>query len=175
MTEFIGDIVSVEYEKLIVKLRPDIKSKPVLGEFVGIDFNEVKIIGVISGVVNKIKEELLPYMDQEKVPKFLPYIEDYSENMVLITTLGSVSSEGPNYNCSLIASLKSPVERLSKEKIREFHNEQGRFNASYMFRKRNEISPAISMQILSTLENLLPESSDSIKSAKRFYENGGFK
>ena len=172
----LGDIVSVERARLIVKLRPDIDMRPALGDFVGIELQEGRrLVGVISGVVNRVREELLPYMDSEKLPKFLPYIEDYSENLVVVTGLGTLSSEGPDYNEAVPVPLKAPVEKLVDEDIRSFPNKEGVYNAGYLFRHKEEIAPPVGLRILEKLETLLPEEmGDNIKAGKRFFEGGGF-
>ena len=172
----LGDIVSVERARLIVKLRPDIDTRPALGDFVGIRVNEdTRMVGVVSGVVNRVKEELLPYMDSEKIPKYLPYVEDYSENLVVVTGLGTLSSGGPEYNEAVAVPLKAPVARLADEDIQEFHSKDGEFSAGYLFRHREEIGPQVGLRILERLEVLLPpEVGENIKAAKRFYEGGGF-
>ncbi len=177
MSKELGDIVSVERERLIVKLRPDIGSRPGMGDFVGIRLGDGKrLVGVVSGVVNRVKEELLPYMDAEKVPKFLPYVEDYAENLVVITGLGTIGDSGPNYTEAVPVPLKAPVNILADEDVRAFHHKNGVYSAGYLFRHKEEIGPAVGIRILEKLEKLLPEEMGAnITAAKRFYEGGGFK
>jgi hypothetical protein len=173
----LGDIVSVERARLIVKLRPDIEMRPALGDFVGIQLDGGRrLVGVVSGVVNRVKEELLPYMDSEKIPKFLPYVEDYAENLVVVTGLGTLSEKGPDYIEAVPVPLKAPVEKLGDEDIRSFHNKEGVYGAGYLFRHKEEISPPVGLRILEKLETLLPEEvEENIKAGKRFYEGGGFR
>jgi len=173
----LGDIVSVERTVLIVKLRPDTGTRPLLGDFVGIQLDgEKRMVGVVSGVVNRVKEELLPYMDSEKIPKFLPYVEDYAENLVVVTGLGTLDENGPDYNEAAPVSLKAAVEKLEDEDILKFHNDGDSYGAGYLFRHREEISPQVGLRILDKLSKVMPgEAAENIKAARRFYEGGGFR
>jgi hypothetical protein len=175
--ERLGDIVSVERAKLIVKLRPDVKLRPALGDFVGIELGGGrKMVGVVSGVVNRIKEELLPYMDSEKLPKFLPYVDDYSENLVVVTGLGTLSGDGPDYNEAVPVPLKAAVDRLDDEGLKDFHYKDGAYGAGYLFRNREEIGAQVGLRILDRLESVLPAGeAGNIKAARRFYQGGGFR
>jgi hypothetical protein len=174
----IGDIVSVEKDKFVVKIRSDLQLKPSPGDFVGIVLDGgTKVVGVVSGMVHRVKEELLPYMDSEKVPKFLPYVEDYSDNLLIVTGLGILEVDGTSELGRVVpVPLKSAVLPLEDQEVLNFHDQDGTFSAGYLFRHRDDLPPSVGVCILERLEGLLPEEvGDNLKAAKRFLEGGGFR
>lgn len=172
----IGDVISVEKGRYIVKVRSDNNVRVPFGEFVGVRLDVGNIaVGVVSGTLNRVKDELLPYMDSQKLPKYLPYIEDYSENHLIVTPLGTMDSKGSSQQMAYApVSLKSTVETLNDEETRTFHKVGGAYKASYLYRLRLEIDPQTVIVMIEHLAKVLPaEVGPELRAIKRLYEGGG--
>lgn len=171
----IGDTVSVEGATYVVKLRPDLTCNPFIGEFVGIDAGSDRVVGVISSTVNRVKEELLPYMDSEKIPKFLPYVEDYSEKLLIVQGLGILCPEGGKQGAVPAVGLKASVSTMEDPDVLQFHRIGEEFSAGYIFKLRDRLDPQVGVVIIDRLTQVLPEEMGAnLKAAKRLLEGGGF-
>ena len=176
----IGDVISVEMGKYVVKVRSDNNVRVPLGEFVGVRLEGgTTAVGVVSGTLNRVKDELLPYMDSQHLPKYLPYVDDYSENHLIVTPLGTMEGKGGGKCVSrqlafAPVSLKSTVETLKDEETLEFHTVGGTYRASYLYRLRSELDPQTIIVMVERLAKILPsEVGPELRAIKRLYEGGG--
>jgi hypothetical protein len=172
----IGDVISVEKGRYIVKVRSDNNVRVPFGEFVGVRLDGgATAVGVVSGTMNRVKDELLPYMDSQKLPKYLPYVEDYSENHLIVTPLGWLDGKGATQQLAYApVSLKSTVETLKDEETRAFHHVNGCYRASYLYRLRLELDQQTVILMVERLGKVLPpEVGPELRAIKRLYEGGG--
>jgi hypothetical protein len=173
----IGDVIAIERGSFVVKVRSDSPVQVPAGEFVGIRLADgTLVVGTVAGLINKVKDELLPYMGSQELPKLLPYVEDYCQNHIIVTGLGTIGPKGEAaHNMFAPVPLKSAVETLDDKVIASFHRLSGAYSAGYLFRLKDQISPETAVNMLSTLERVLPsEARTDLKAARRFFEDGGF-
>jgi len=72
----IGDIIRVENANTyLVKIPPDAQ-KERIGRMVKIEKTDETIVGVIKNITHTIREELIPYIEHDKQPKYAPFNED---------------------------------------------------------------------------------------------------
>ena len=176
----IGDVISVEKGRYVVKVRSDNDVRVPFGEFVGVRLEGgTTAVGVVSGTLNRVKDELLPYMDSQHLPKYLPYVDDYSENHLIVTPLGIMDGTGDGKWVSrqlayAPVSLKSTVETLKDEETKAFHKVSGAYRASYLYRLRSELDPQTVIVMVEHLAKVLPpEVGPELRAIKRLYEGGG--
>jgi len=65
-------------------------SKVPAGTFVSIKTAQGAVIGIVTSVQHEIKEDLLPFLSEEKQEVFAPYVNDYRSSYLAIHGIGNV-------------------------------------------------------------------------------------
>src|SRR4030066_2438913 len=93
----IGDIIRVEdANTYLVKIPPDAQ-KECIGRMVKIEKADETIVGVIKNITHTIREELIPYIEPDKQPKYAPFNEDFRNSYYIVYGLGVMSGESVKY------------------------------------------------------------------------------
>lgn len=163
----LGDIVRVEsVHKYIVR----INGSPELGRFVKVDTKDCRIAGVLSGVEQLIHEELLPYIPPEKLPKYLPYTEDFRESYCVMYGLGVLGEAGARYSIEVAPSVRDIVEFMSPDEIKRFHMRNGKPGAAYLKMHGDNLSPETVSRMLAQVDACMPECRGIIARVKKYVE-----
>jgi len=137
----IGEIVDGELNKLVValhnpKIKPD-APQPRLGDFVLIKTNEIQIIGVVSHLMFKVREQPQPLgLPPEQVEAVLPDIEDVVYANVLklafVPIIGYIE-EGEAYQITppVLPDIHDEVFLVKDEVIRQFHIRNNKLEITY--------------------------------------------
>jgi hypothetical protein len=152
----LGDIIAVEgINEYLVKVPAEAADGGGgcldygLGCFVKVESGGRTVVGVISGVVRTIREELLPYLSPDKQPKYLPYSEDFRDNYYKVFALGELPGEGePVYRLARAPSVRDVVMLMDEEEVSRFHTLDGKLSASYLNRCRDRLPPEALLGIL---------------------------
>jgi len=163
----LGDIVRVEsVHKYIVR----ISGSPELGRFVKVEKQGCQIAGVLCGVEQLIHEELIPYIPPEKMPKYLPYTEDFRESYCVMYGLGVIDKAGARYSIEVAPSVRDVVEFMSPDEIKRFHMSNGKPGAAYLKMHGDSLSTHIVSRMLAQLDACMPECRGIIARVKKYVE-----
>ncbi len=163
----IGDIIKVEdANTYLVKIPPD-ASKERIGRMVKIEKADETIVGVIKNITHTIREELIPYIEPDKQPKYTPFNEDFRNSYYVVHGLGAIHKGNVYYDIESPPDIRDKLELLSPEEMREFHTKNGKPSAAYFHACRDALDKKLLLCIAEQVESQIPECAAMMKLVKR--------
>jgi hypothetical protein len=134
----VGSIVQVKsFSEYVAKVPLDeddgyvSAAKVPAGTYVSIKTTLGAVVGIVSGVQHEIKEDVLPYLSEEKQEVFAPYVNDYRSSYLTIHGIGNVRDANVRQSLDFAPGINDVVELMDTQGIRAFHMPGGRPSFSY--------------------------------------------
>jgi hypothetical protein len=163
----IGDIIRVEdANTYLVKIPPDAQ-KERIGAMVKIEKADEIIVGVIKNITHTIREELIPYIEPDKQPKYAPFNEDFRKSYYVVHGLGVISSGSVRYVIDSPPDIRDKLELLSPEELRKFHTQNGKPSAAYFHTSRDALDKNLLLCIAEQVESGCPECRPMMRLVKK--------
>ncbi len=163
----IGDIIRVEdANTYLVKIPPDAQ-KERIGRMVKIEKANEIIVGVIKNITHTIREELIPYIEPDKQPKYAPFNEDFRNSYYVVHGLGVISSGSVKYVIDSPPDIRDKLELLSPDEMRNFHTRNGKPSAVYFHTCRDALDKNLLLCIAEQVESGCPECRPMMRLVKK--------
>ena len=163
----IGDIIRVDdANTYLVKIPPDAQ-KERIGRMVKIEKTDETIVGVIKNISHTIREELIPYIEPDKQPKYAPFNEDFRNSYYVVHGLGVISSGSVKYVIHSPPDIRDKLELLSPEELRKFHTQNGKPSAAYFHTSRDALDKNLLLCIAEQVESGCPECRPMMRLVKK--------
>ncbi|VVB90848.1 Uncharacterised protein [uncultured archaeon] len=163
----IGDIIRVEdADTYLVKIPPDAQ-KERIGRMVKIEKADEIIVGVIKNITHTIREELIPYIEPDKQPKYAPFNEDFRNSYYVVHGLGIISNGSVKYIIDSPPDIRDKLELLSPDEFRNFHIKDGKPSAAYLYACRDSLDKKLLMGMAEQVESQIPECAAMMKIVKK--------
>ena len=163
----IGDIIRVEdANTYLVKIPPDAQ-KERIGRMVKIEKNDETIVGVIKNITHTIREELIPYIEPDKQPKYAPFNEDFRNSYYIVYGLGVISGESVKYIIDSPPDIRDKLELLSPDELRKFHTQNGKPSAAYFHTNRDALDKTLLLCIAEQVESVCQECRPMMRLVKK--------
>ncbi len=163
----IGDIIRVDdANTYLVKIPPDAQ-KERIGRMVKIEKTDETIVGVIKNITHTIREELIPYIEPDKQPKYAPFNEDFSNSYYVVHGLGTIRDGIVKYNIDSPPDIRDKLELLSPDEMREFHTQNGKPSAAYFHTNRDSLDKNLLLCIAEQVESHYPECKPMMRLVKK--------
>jgi hypothetical protein len=163
----IGDIIRVEdANTYLVKIPPDAQ-KERIGRMVKIEKTDETIVGVIKNITHTIREELIPYIEPDKQPKYAPFNEDFRNSYYIVYGLGVISGESVKYIIDSPPDIRDKLELLCPDEMRKFHTQNGKPSAAYFHTSRDVLDKNLLLRIAEQVESGCPECRPMMRLVKK--------
>ncbi len=163
----IGDIIRVEdANTYLVKIPPD-APKERIGRMVKIEKADETIVGVIKNITHTIREELIPYIEPDKQPKYAPFNEDFRNSYYVVHGLGVINNGSVKYVIDSPPDIRDKLEILSADEMRKFHTQNGKPSAAYFHACRDELDKNILLCIAEQVESGCSECKPMMRLVKK--------
>jgi hypothetical protein len=163
----IGDIIRVEdANTYLVKIPPDAHRERI-GRMVKIEKADEIIVGVIKNITHTIREELIPYIEPDKQPKYAPFNEDFRNSYYVVHGLGVISSGSVRYVIDSPPDIRDKLELLSPDELRKFHTQNGKPSAAYFHTIRDALDKNLLLCIAEQVESGCPECRSMMRLVKK--------
>ncbi len=153
----IGDIIRVENVNTYLVKIPPAAQKEHIGRMVKIEKADEKIVGVIKNITHSIREELIPYIEPDKQPKYAPFNEDFRNSYYVVHGLGMIRRGIVKYEIDSPPDIRDKLELLSSEEMQEFHTRNGKPSAAYFHACRDILDKTLLLCIAEQVESACPE------------------
>ena len=175
----IGSIVQVRsFAEYVVRVPVDGDSGYIpasslgIGSYVSIKSAQGSVIGVISDILHNVKEDLLPYLPQEKQEVFVPYMADFRSSYVVVSGIGCMSTSLPSHTIAFTPAINDIVELMQPADIKAFHQTgDGKMSFGYYKKLTQSTSPAVASSAIDRASEAMPECSGMLKALKKYTEN----
>jgi hypothetical protein len=163
----LGDIIRVEdANTYLIKIPPDAQ-KERIGRIVKIEKTDETIVGVIKNITHTIREELIPYIEPDKQPKYAPFNEDFRNSYYVIHGLGTIRNGIVRYVIDSPPDIRDKLELLSPEELRKFHTQNGKPSAAYFHTSRDALDKNLLLCIADQVESGCPECRAMVRLVKK--------
>lgn len=163
----IGDIIQVEDAKTyVVKIPPDAQ-KERIGRMVKIENADKIIVGVIKNITHTIREELIPYLEPDKQPKYAPFNEDFSNSYYEVHGLGTIRNGIVRYDIDSPPDIRDKLELLSPDEMKIFHIQNGKPSAAYFHTCKDALDKNLLLCIAEQVESQYPECKQMMRLIKK--------
>jgi hypothetical protein len=163
----IGDIIRVEdANTYLVKIPPDAHRERI-GRMVKIEKADEIIVGVIKNITHTIREELIPYIEPDKQPKYAPFNEDFRNSYYVVHGLGVISSGSVRYVIDSPPDIRDKLELLSPDELRKFHTQNDKPSAAYFHTIRDALDKNLLLCIAEQVESGCPECRSMMRLVKK--------
>lgn len=178
----IGDVVEVrDVDEYIIKIPQDNGTDVRLGQFVKIHAPTGVIMGVVSHMSSTAREEIMPYISKEQRSRYVPYIDEYAMNYVVMHALGIMQDESDDgddntsisYNVDTVPAIGTEVELANSDDILKFHTVNDKHTFSYLNVQKNRLDVRVVSNMISQLEAIMPESIHMLTVLKRYIQAEG--
>lgn len=177
----IGDVVEVrDVDEYIVKIPQDNGTDVRLGQFVKINAANGVIMGVVSHMSSTAREELMPYISKEQRSRYVPYLDEYAMNYVVMHALGTMQDEGAIdgdnrilYGVDMVPAIGIEVELANSDDVLRFHTVNGKHTFSYLNLQKSKLDSRVVVNMISQLEAVMPENVHMLTSLKHYIQKGG--
>ncbi|HEY9246549.1 MAG TPA: hypothetical protein VIO11_06870 [Candidatus Methanoperedens sp.] len=164
----IGDIIRVENANTyLVKIPPDAR-KERIGRMVKIEKTDETIVGVIKDITHTIREELIPYIEADKQPKYAPFNEDFRNSYYVVYGLGTIRSGTVRYDIDCPPDIRDKLELLTPDEMREFHTRNGKPCAAYFHVCGDALDKNLLLCIAEQVESGCPECIPMMRLVKKY-------
>lgn len=175
----VGSVVQVKsYSEYVIRapVDPDDGFVPAstvsAGTYVSIRTAQGQIIGIVSGVLHNVREDVLPYMPQEKQEVFMPYVADFRNSYITVQGIGNMIDGKPSHNIAFTPVINDVVELMGPAELKAFHMvDGGRASFSYYKKMSSSVDSAVVDGAISNLSTAMPECAPMLKALKKFTEN----
>jgi hypothetical protein len=163
----IGEIIKVEdAQTYVLKVPPDAK-KERIGRFIKIIKDDGFIVGVIKNITNSIREDLIPYIEPDMVPKYAPFNEDFRNSYYVLHGLGTICGGIIKYDVDAPPDVRDKVEILENEELRSFHILDGKPCIAY-FNINRELPVNVLLSMVDQVEVAYPECTAMLKLVRKY-------
>ena len=164
----IGDIIRVEdANTYLVKIPPEAR-KERIGRMVKIEKADEIIVGVIKNITHTIREELIPYIEPDKQPKYAPFNEDFRNSYYIIHGLGTIYNGIVKYDIDSPPDVRDSVEMLDKEELKLFHTLCGKPSIAYFHSNSGALSKNVMIAMIDQVEAQCPECKAMLKLVQKY-------
>ena len=132
-------------------------SKVPAGTFVSIRTAQGSVVGIVTGVQHEIREDVLPFLSEEKQEVFAPYMNDYRSSYLVIYGIGNMQGTRPVQSLAFAPVVNDVVELMSREDIRAFHTPGGRPSFSYYRKLSSALDPDTLCCAIDRVSEAVPE------------------
>ena len=175
----IGSVVQVRsFAEYVVRVPVDSDSGYVpasslgIGSYVSIKSSQGSVIGVIADILHNVKEDLLPYLPQDKQEVFVPYLADFRSSYVVITGIGCMTGGAPSHAIVFTPAINDVTELMEPEDIRVFHRTgDGKTGFGYYKKLTQSTNPAVAASAIDRASEAMPDCAPMLKALKKFTEN----
>lgn len=180
MIYLIGNVVEIRgVDEYIVKIPQDNGTNVRLGQFVKLNVINGVIMGVVSQIYSTSREELMPYISKEQRLRYVPYLDEYAINYVVMHALGIIQEDGVRdsdnrilYNVDLVPSIGIEVNLATSDDVLKFHTVNGKHTFSYLNMIKSKLDSRVIVNIISQLEVVMPENIHMLTSLKHYIQMG---
>lgn len=141
------------------------------GTFVSIRTAQGSIIGIVTSVQHEIKEDVLPFLSEEKQEVFAPYVNDYRSSYLSIHGIGNVQGTKASQSLDYAPVVNDIVEIMNKEDIRAFHTPGGRPSFSYYRKLSSALDAETLCCAIEHVATAVPECKPMLAALKKHTEN----
>ncbi len=164
----IGEIIRVENANTyLIKIPPDAQ-KERIGRMVKFEKTDETIVGVIKNITHTIREELIPYIEPDKQPKYAPFNEDLRSSYYIVHGLGVIRNGNANYDIDSPPDIGDNLERLNREEMQQFHTRNGKPSAAYFYTCRDALDKRILLCIAQQVKSQIPECNAMMKLVEKY-------
>lgn len=175
----IGSVVQVRsFAEYVVRVPVDGDSGYVpastlgIGSYVAIKASQGSVVGVVSDILHNVKEDLLPYLPQEKQEVFVPYMADFRSSYVVLTGIGCQTGSTPSHTIAFTPGINDVAELMEPAEIRAFHRTpDGKTGFGYYKKLTQSTNPAVAAGAIDRASEAMPEAAGMLKALKKFTEN----
>lgn len=143
-----------------------------IGSYVTIKAAQGSVVGVVCDILHNVKEDVLPYLPQEKQEVFLPYMADFRSSYVVVTGIGCMRTcANPAHSIVFTPAINDVAELMEPEEIKAFHMENGKASFGYYKKLTQSANPAVAASAIDKVSEAMPECASMLKALKKFTEN----
>jgi len=143
-----------------------------VGRYVSIKSAQGSVIGVVSDILHNVREDLVPFLPQEKQEIFAPYMADFRSSYVVITGIGCIIVGGrPLYSIEYTPAINDVAELMQPPEIRAFHQTNGKPGFGYYRKLAQSTSPDVAGSAIDRASEAMPECAAMLKALKKYTEN----
>lgn len=146
-------------------------SKVPAGTFVSIKTAQGSVIGIVTSVQHEIKEDVLPFLSEEKQEVFAPYVNDYRSSYLTIHGIGNVQGTRALQSLDYAPVVNDVVELMDNEGIRAFHTPGGKPSFSYYRKLSSALDPETLCCTIDHVATAVPECKPMLAALKKHTEN----
>ncbi|HTY89814.1 MAG TPA: hypothetical protein VMC84_01425 [Methanocella sp.] len=146
-------------------------SKVPAGTYVSIKTVQGSVIGIVTGVQHEIKEDVLPFLSEEKQEVFAPYVNDYRSSYLAIHGIGNVQGGKASQSLGYAPVVNDVVELMDNEEIRAFHTPGGRPSFSYYRKLSSALDNETLCCAIDHVAAAVPECKPLLAALKKHTEN----
>lgn len=137
------------------------------GTFVCIESAKGLVVGIVTGVLHSVREDLLPYVEGEKREVFFPYMADMRSSYLIIKGIGSMGGNVALQDVSFAPCINDVVRIMERDEVRAFHKQ----GFTYYRSIQKSIEPVALSKAIDMLMTSMPEAAPMLKALKRYTEN----
>lgn len=175
----IGSVVQVRsFAEYVVRVPVDEDSGYVpasslgIGSYVSIRSSQGSVVGVISDILHSVKEDLLPYLPQEKQEVFVPYLADFRSSYVVVAGIGCMADGRSSHSITFTPAVNDVAELMEPANVKAFHLAgDGKMSFGYYKKLTQFTNPAVATSAIDRVSEAMPECSGMLKALKKFSEN----
>ncbi len=174
----VGSIVQVKsFSEYTVKVPAEesdgyvAASKVPAGTYVSIRTAQGSVVGIVTSVQHAIKEDVLPFLSEEKQEVFAPYVNDYRSSYLVIYGIGNVQGTKASQFLSYAPVINDVVELMSRDDVRAFHMPGGRPSFSYYRKLSSVLDPDTLCCAIDRVSEALPERRPMLAALKKLTES----
>jgi len=175
----IGSVVQVRsFAEYVVRVPVDSDSGYVpasslgIGSYVSIKSSQGSVIGIISDIMHNVKEDVLPYLPQEKQEVFVPYMADFRSSYVVVTGVGCMTGSAPSHAIVFTPAINDVTELMDPAEIKAFHQTgDGKTSFAYYKKLTQSTNSTVASSAIDKACEAMPECSGMLKALKKFTEN----
>ncbi len=146
-------------------------SKVPAGTFVSVRTAQGSVIGIVTSVQHEIKEDVLPFLSEEKQEVFAPYVNDYRSSYLAIHGIGNVQGTKAIQSLDYAPVVNDVAELMDNEGIRAFHTPGGRPSFSYYRKLSSALDADTLCCAIDHVALAVPECKPMLAALKKHTEN----
>ncbi|HTX43956.1 MAG TPA: hypothetical protein VMC61_04445 [Methanocella sp.] len=141
------------------------------GTYVSIRTAQGTVVGIVTGVQHEIKEDVLPFLSEEKREVFTPYVNDYRSSYLAIYGIGNLYDGKVLQGLTFAPLVNDVVELMDNESIRAFHTPGGRPSFSYYRKLSSALDAETLCCAMDHVARAVPECKPMLSALKKHTES----
>jgi len=141
------------------------------GTYVSIRTAQGLVVGIVTSVQHEIKEDVLPFLSEEKQEVFAPYVNDYRSSYLAIRGIGNVQGTRVLHSLDYAPTVNDCVELMDREGIRTFHMPGGKASFSYYRKLSSALDPDTLCCVIDNVALAVPECKPMLSALRKHTEN----